>query len=112
MFLSSADFFQNQMFRKIISGTPSDSVKQFGPDLGPNCLQRLSADDTRRYRVNCLQVIHEPAREILVLFCLFEVILYAFQSCWDVSWIEPVLSIRESDLIKDTTQWLWRGSNL
>ena len=37
------------------------SVKQIGsrsgptffrPDLGPNCLQRLSADDTRRQRVN------------------------------------------------------------
>ena len=23
------------------------------PDLGPNCLQTLSADDTRRQRVNC-----------------------------------------------------------
>ena len=35
--LSSADFFQNQIFRKIISGIPSG--------CGPNYLQRLSADD-------------------------------------------------------------------
>ena len=38
------------------------SVKKFGsrsgltffggPDLGPDCLQKLSADDTRRQRVN------------------------------------------------------------
>ena len=23
-----------------------------GPDLGPNCLQKLSADDTKKYRLN------------------------------------------------------------
>ena len=29
-----------------------DQVRRFvGPDLGPNCLQRLSADDTSRQRV-------------------------------------------------------------
>ena len=29
-----------------------DQAQHFvGPDLGPNCLQRLSADDTSRYRV-------------------------------------------------------------
>ena len=29
-----------------------DQVRQFvGPDLGPNCLPWLSADDTRRQRV-------------------------------------------------------------
>ena len=30
-----------------------DQARQFaGPDLGPNCLPRLSADDTGRQRVN------------------------------------------------------------
>ena len=56
-FLSSADFFQNQLFRKILLGIPSvsnsldpDQVRHVvGPDLGPNCLQRLSADDTSRH---------------------------------------------------------------
>ena len=45
-FLSSADFFQNQLFRKILSGIPSEcqTVRiQVGSDLGPNCLQRLFA---------------------------------------------------------------------
>ena len=46
--MSSADFFQNYLFQKIISGIPSrvsssmdpDQVLHFdGPDLGPNCLQ-------------------------------------------------------------------------
>ena len=55
-FLSSADFFQNQSFFQEYH----QSVKQFGPrsdptkcwhGLGPNCLQRLSADGTRRQRV-------------------------------------------------------------
>ena len=51
-FLSSADFFQNQLFRKIsfrnnirVSNSldPDQARYLFGPDLGPNCLQRLSA---------------------------------------------------------------------
>ena len=30
-----------------------DQARRFvGPDLGPNCLPRLSADDTSRQRVN------------------------------------------------------------
>ena len=49
IFLSSADIFQNQFFRKIIPGIPSECqtvcIQNVGPSLGPNCLQRLSADD-------------------------------------------------------------------
>ena len=58
--------FQNQLFRKILLGIPPfadrntfaksldpDQAGQFvGPDLGPYCLQRLSADDTWVGRVN------------------------------------------------------------
>ena len=52
-FLSCADFFPNHLFRNILSGIPSvsnsldsDQARHFvGPDLGPNCLQRLLADD-------------------------------------------------------------------
>ena len=49
---SSTDFFQSQLFRKIISGILSECQTVWiqirpdiyvGPDLGPNCLQRLSA---------------------------------------------------------------------
>ena len=48
-FLPSADFFQNQLFRKILSGIPSECYTVcVGPDLDPNCLQSLSANDTRR----------------------------------------------------------------
>ena len=51
---SSADFFQNSLFRKIPSGAvkirvsksldPDQDRHIVGPDLGPNYLQRLSAD--------------------------------------------------------------------
>ena len=50
----SADFFKIAFFEKILSGIPSECQTDwtqirpdilFGPDLGPNCLQRLSADD-------------------------------------------------------------------
>ena len=57
-FLSSTDFFQNQLFRKILSGIPSEYENSLdpdpfvGPDVGPYCLQRL----TSRYRVK-LQIL-------------------------------------------------------
>ena len=60
-FLSSADFFKinfflKNSFRNTISLSNSldpDQARHFvGPDLGPKCLQRLSADDTRRQRGN------------------------------------------------------------
>ena len=57
-FLSSADFFQNHFFfffksfrntiRVSKSLDPDQAWHFVGPDLGPNCLQKLSADDTRR----------------------------------------------------------------
>ena len=50
-FLSSTDFF----FQKILSVSKSldpDQAQNFaGPDLGPKCLRRLSADDARRQRL-------------------------------------------------------------
>ena len=61
LFWLSADFFQNQLFRKkyfrnstrVSNSLDSDQARQFvGPDLDPNCLQKLSAEDTSRQRVN------------------------------------------------------------
>ena len=52
LFLSSADFFKVNYFknshtniiRVSISLDPDQDRHFVGPDLGPNCLQRLSAD--------------------------------------------------------------------
>ena len=44
LLLSSADFSKFQLFHKILSVL---LVPFVGPDLGPNCLQRLSADDKK-----------------------------------------------------------------
>ena len=50
----SADFFQNHLFQKTLSGKiirvssslDADQAPHFvGPDLGPNCLEMLSADN-------------------------------------------------------------------
>ena len=45
-FLLAVDFFKN------ISGIPSEFktvlIRNLGPDLGQNCLQKLSADGTNR----------------------------------------------------------------
>ena len=55
--MSSAYFIQNLFFRnsfrnavRVSNSLDPDQARHFvGPDLGPNCLQRLSADNTRRY---------------------------------------------------------------
>ena len=56
MLLSSADFFQIYLFQKVLSRTlsvsngldPDKDQSSVGPDLGPYCLQRLSADTNSR----------------------------------------------------------------
>ena len=50
--------FQNQLFQKILLGIPSECMSNIlyldqarqnvGPDLGPNCLLRISTDDSRQ----------------------------------------------------------------
>ena len=43
----------------------TDQARQFvGPDLGPSCLPRLSADDTGRERVKIVQI--EPGTLLLI----------------------------------------------
>ena len=57
-FMSSADFFSKSTFLKTslrntirVSNSldPDQARQNVRPDLGPNCLQRLSAEDTRGY---------------------------------------------------------------
>ena len=58
LFLLSGDFFKINCFKKVLHEY-HQSVKQFGSgsgrhfvgsDLGPNCLQRLSADYKSRHK--------------------------------------------------------------
>ena len=41
---------------------PDQARRIVGPDLGPNCLPRLSADDTGRQRVKALKALSEKMR--------------------------------------------------
>ena len=50
-------FFQEYHLSVKQIGSRSGPTFFVGPDLGPNCLQRLSADDTRRQRVNSFYAI-------------------------------------------------------
>ena len=59
MFCRLLFFFQNRLSKKKFFQNYHQSVKQFGsrsvqtfggPEPGPNCLQRLSADDTGKQR--------------------------------------------------------------
>ena len=53
-------FYLIQHFQNYLSGITSECQSVWiqsarhvvGPDLGPNCLQTMSADDTRRQKVN------------------------------------------------------------
>ena len=54
LLLSSADFFSKSLIQKVFHMNtirvsngldPDQDQPSVGPDLGPNCLQRLSADD-------------------------------------------------------------------
>ena len=51
--LSSADFLLKKTYRNSICASngldPDQDRRSVGPDLGPNCLQRLSADDNTRH---------------------------------------------------------------
>ena len=54
-FSKSFASFSKTSFRnpiRVSNGLDPDQARRFvGPDLGPNCLQRLSADDTSRKKV-------------------------------------------------------------
>ena len=71
-----ADFFQNQLFgknsfrntiRMSNSLDPDQARQNVRPDLGPNCLQRLSADDTSRLRVKIINEAKELVLEVIDL---------------------------------------------
>ena len=67
--LSSADFFQHWLLKKIsVSNSldPDQARNYVGPDLGPNCLQRLQPDDNDKLRVNRKHQNEEPVLSILV----------------------------------------------
>ena len=68
---SYAEFFRNQLFEKFfqeyrqsVNSFDSDQTLCFvGPNLVPNCLQKLSADDKSRQRFN------RPYYILIMLFC-------------------------------------------
>ena len=62
-FLSSAVFLKITFFQKLFqeyhqrlsnSLDPDQARRSLGPDLVPNCLQKLSTEDTCRQRAKCL----------------------------------------------------------
>ena len=60
-------FFQTNYFRNIINVSnsldPDQACRFVRPDLGPNCLKRLSAEDTGRQRVKMDTVSTEVEKD-------------------------------------------------
>ena len=65
----SKNYFRNTI--RVSNSLDTDQIRRFvGPNLGPNCLQRLTADDISRQRVNIYQ--HDKVLP-LILYLLHEV---------------------------------------
>ena len=71
----SKSTFSKNSFRytgRVSNSLDSDQARHIvGPDLGPNCLQRLSTDDTSRQRVNlnkciCIYLMSEDICRITI----------------------------------------------
>ena len=70
-----ADFVKINFLREKIRNTikvsnsmdPDQARRFVGPDLGPNCLQRLSVDDTRSLRLNGSQIKKSDLLEAMYL---------------------------------------------
>ena len=72
-------FFQNQTFSKdsfrntlrVSNSLDTDQARHIvGPDLGSNCLKRLSADDTRRQRVKNTSTLRVTRSSFYVVMLL------------------------------------------
>ena len=58
---------------------PDQARQSVGPDLGPNCLQRLSADDTNRKRVKSVSGMYIFCDFIGIFLRIKCIDLYVFQ---------------------------------
>ena len=51
---------------KMSNSLDPDQAQRFvGPDLGPNCLQRLSTDDTSRQRVKQEEFVYHKKQNLV-----------------------------------------------
>ena len=55
---------------------PDQAIQNVGPDLGPNCLQRVAADDTSRQRVYSQKLIRHS---ILALCIIIIVVVICYE---------------------------------
>ena len=87
-FFSKTTFWKNS-FRNTLWGSNSldpDQARYFvWPDLGPTCLQKLSADDTRVYRVKLILFLKEatPVENVICLYIFVAFYLFEF-TCWAI----------------------------
>ena len=80
--LLSADFFQNQLFQKTLPGTllmsncldPDQDRQYVGPDLGPDCLQRLSI--SRRHVAACKEGLKKQRN---LKCCLVQILAWSLK---------------------------------
>ena len=82
MFLSSADYFQEQFFETIFQEYHSLDTDQTRRSSGLNCLQRSSADDTSSRRVYTYAFI-QCTIEIKYFLLSIKLISYMYSFLYD-----------------------------
>ena len=74
------------------------SGKNIGPDLGPNCLQKLSADNTRRQNT-----VFSIIRVQCTYFFLNSI--HSFENCSDPNQLKPLIFIHTVNHIRIYDEW-------
>ena len=72
LFTQKFDFSKKSfldIIRQLNSLDTDQARHHVGPDLDPNCLQWLSADDTCRHRVKCINVLESCHSKSYVMTC-------------------------------------------
>ena len=60
---------------------PDQAPLSVGPDLGPNCLQKLSADDTSRQKLKMNSASFKASVQILyIIICISCTVLYIYRN--------------------------------
>ena len=93
----SADFFQNQFFQNnyfrntiSVNSLDPDQARHFVVhDVGPNCLQKVSADDNSEVYILTL---HDE--EFFIIFCHLIVLLLFFQKKFIIQSVRYITTVK------------------
>ena len=69
---------------------PRSGPTKFWPDLGPNCFQRLSADDTGWQRVKLILILMFLLNHVFVFFHRMKKKYYSWDECLNLREVKVI----------------------